>query len=176
LGGVDILVNGAGIGPEEPMLEVTDAVLDSLFDVNLKGAFITSSEAAKAMIRTHRKGVIIMVTSINARLPMPRAVGYSASKAGVEALTRGLAVELAPFQIRVCGVAPGYTDTPMLRKVYKDEFEYEAWRRDRVAKVPLGRFAQADEIAATVAFLASSEASYVTGTTLVVDGGRLAAQ
>jgi NAD(P)-dependent dehydrogenase (short-subunit alcohol dehydrogenase family) len=126
------------------------------------------------MIRRGTGGVLLFTGSINALIPTPPALAYSVSKAGLDAFVRGLAVELGAHGIRVAGVHPGYIDTPLLEKVYSDPNELRRWKQDRESRVPLGRFADPDEVAAVFQYLASDAASYITGTSVVVDGGRVA--
>jgi NAD(P)-dependent dehydrogenase (short-subunit alcohol dehydrogenase family) len=174
-GSVDVLINNAGVGPEAPVLETTEEMWDALNDTNLKGVFLMSREVGRVMVKGGTGGVILVTSSINAIVPESPAVVYSATKAAVDVFVKGLAVELAPFRIRVCGVNPGYIQTPLLRKVYSDDDTYESWVKDRTAAVPMKRFGEPGEVAAAFYFLASDEASYITGTSLVVDGGRVAA-
>jgi glucose 1-dehydrogenase len=173
-GGVDVLVNNAGAGPESPIVDTADETWDDIYATNVRGPFLMSREVARTMIDQGRGGSILFTSSINALRPTPPAVAYSSAKASLDAFIKGLAVELAPHGIRVCGVNPGYIDTPMLQKVYATPESFDAWVADRTERVPLGRFGRPEEIAAAFWFLASSEASYITGTSLVVDGGRLA--
>jgi glucose 1-dehydrogenase len=173
-GGVDVLVNNAGIGPESPILETGEERWDEIYATNVRGAFLMSREAARFMVGQGRAGTLLFTSSLNSLRPAAGAVAYSSSKAALDSLVKGLALELAPHGIRVCGVNPGYIETPMLRKVYDTDDAYEAWVRDRTGRVPIGRLGQPQEIAAAFWFLASADASYITGTTLVVDGGRLA--
>jgi NAD(P)-dependent dehydrogenase (short-subunit alcohol dehydrogenase family) len=174
-GSIDVLVNNAGVGPEAPVLETTETAWDEINDTNLKGAFLMTWEAGRTMVDARRGGVILFTSSINAIAPEPPAVVYSASKAAVDVIVKGLAVELAPHSIRVCGVNPGYIETPMLQKVYGDDETYETWVHDRQQAVPMRRLGYPSEVAEAFYFLASDEASYITGTNLVVDGGRIAA-
>jgi glucose 1-dehydrogenase len=173
-GGIDVLVNNAGVGPESRILDTSEGTWDDIYATNVRGPFLMSREVARTMIDQGRGGSILFTSSINALRPTSPAVAYSSAKASLEALIRGLAVELAPHGIRVCGVNPGYIETPMLRKVYPTAESFETWLSDRTTRVPLGRLGRPEEIAAAFWFLASSDASYITGTSLVVDGGRLA--
>jgi NAD(P)-dependent dehydrogenase (short-subunit alcohol dehydrogenase family) len=175
LGGLDVLINNAGIGPEAEVVNMSEADWDHIHDVNLRGSFLMSRGGARSMIKAKRGGVILFTGSINAALPAHGAVAYSASKAGIVALAKGLSIELAEHGVRVCVVSPGYTNTPMLERVYPDDNQRQKWSSDRVASIPLARFAQPREIAAAFQFLASEDASYITGVNLVVDGGRTAA-
>ena len=128
------------------------------------------------MVAAGGGGVILNTSSINAVYPERELVPYAASKAGIDALTRGLAVELAPYGIRVCGVRPGYIDTPMISKAIPSPAARDEYVRGVVEVIPVGRLGEADEIAEAFFFLASVDAAYITGTNLNVDGGRLAAR
>ncbi len=165
LGGLDVLVNNAGVYPRVPFLEMREADWDFLLDVNLKGTFFCAQAAARAMIAGRRRGVIINLASQAVR-GAPRGVHYSASKGGVVAMTRAMALELAPHDIRVNAVAPGLTDTAQPRYGHNEE-ELAGMAR----AVPLGRMAQPDDIASVAVFLASDEARYITGQTVHVNGG-----
>ncbi len=165
LGGLDVLVNNAGVYPRVPFLEMREADWDFLLDVNLKGTFFCAQAAARAMIAGRRRGVIINLASQAIR-GAARGVHYSASKGGVVAMTRAMALELAPHGIRVNAIAPGLTDTAQPRYGHsEDEL------RGMARAVPLGRMAQPDDIAGVAVFLASDEARYVTGQTVHVNGG-----
>ena len=173
-GSIDVLVNNAGICYEASLLETPQSVWDELMATNLTGVFLMSREVARIMIEIGNGGVIINTSSINSSLVEPLYVPYSATKAAVDAITEGLAVELACHGIRVVGVRPGYIDTPMLGKVLPDPEAQDRWRREVTKAVPLGRFAEPEDLAGVYYFLASDDASYITGTSVVVDGGRLA--
>ncbi|MEA5506150.1 glucose 1-dehydrogenase [Halotia wernerae UHCC 0503] len=166
-GSVDILVNNAGIQTESPSHEVSTADFDKVIAVNLRGAFLCARETIKHFLSQNRPGVIINISSVHEIIPRPTYVSYSISKGGMENLTKTLALEYANQGIRINAVAPGATITPI----------NEAWIDDPKKKaeveshIPIGRAGTSEEMAAAVAFLASSEAAYITGQTLFVDGG-----
>jgi glucose 1-dehydrogenase len=165
-GGLDILVNNAGIEKEVPTLEMPLDLWEAVLRTNLTGAFLCLREAGKLMA-AQRKGVVVNMSSVHEFIPWPGFAHYCASKGGMKLLTQTVAREWAPLGIRVLGVAPGAIATPINDFVLDD-----AEARHRVeAEIPLGRFGQPEEIAAAVAWAASDQAGYVTGTTLVVDGG-----
>lgn len=167
-GGVDILVNNAGIFPRATVLDLTEAVWDAVHDVNLKGAFFTAQAAARQMVDRGVPGRIVNIASNAALQPEALGAHYAATKAGIVALTKSLALGLAPHGIRVNAVAPGLTDTDQPRAGLS-EAEIGAWR----ARVPLGRIARPDDVARAVVYLASDWSEYVTGQTLFVTGGQL---
>lgn len=163
-GRVDILVNNAGITRDTLLLRMTVDQWDSVIDANLKGAFLCSRAASKIMLR-QKSGRIVNIASVNGLRGSAGQTNYSASKAGLIGFSRSLAKELASRGITVNVVAPGFIDTQMT-----DGFEGDA--REQVLKtIPLGRFGQAEDVGAAVAFLASNAASYITGQVLTVDGG-----
>jgi NAD(P)-dependent dehydrogenase (short-subunit alcohol dehydrogenase family) len=165
LGGVDILVNNAGVYPRVPFLDMREGDWDLVLDVNLKGGFFCAQAAARAMIAGGRPGSIINLASQAIRGAV-RGVHYSASKGGVFAMTRAMALELAPHRIRVNAIAPGLTDTAQPR-YGSSEDELAVMAR----AVPLGRMAHPDDIADVAVFLASENSRYVTGQTLHANGG-----
>jgi len=165
LGGIDVLVNNAGVYPRVPLLEMRESDWDLVLDVNLKGGFFCAQAAARAMIAAGRRGSIVNMASQAIRGAV-RGVHYSASKGGVVAMTRAMALELAPHGIRVNAIAPGLTDTAQPR--YGNT---EAELAVMASAVPLGRMAQPADIAGIAVFLASDEAGHVTGQTLHVNGG-----
>ena len=168
-GTVDILVNNAGIGVAKPILDYTEADWDRQMGVNVKGVFFCSQAAARVMIpRRHGKIVNFASTSAFVSSSQPE-VAYDTSKGAVRQMTVSMAAELAPHGINVNAVAPGTTATEMTRSSLSTE-EGMAWQLDRI---PMGRVGQPDDIAAVVLFLCSDEASYITGHTLVADGGWL---
>ena len=166
-GGVDVLVNNAGISLRHRFLDVTAAEWRSVMSVNLDGVFFVAQEAARRMV-AHGAGVILNMGSTNGVTGYPFYADYNASKAAVIELTRSMALELAPA-VRVNAVCPGYILTPMQQAEYTPEM-LEAVN----AKIPLGRHGRPEEVAALFAFLASDEAPYITGQCYVIDGGEIA--
>jgi NAD(P)-dependent dehydrogenase (short-subunit alcohol dehydrogenase family) len=163
MGGVDILINNAGISTRHRFLDITPAEWNQVLAVNLTGAFYVAQTAARHMWE-HGGGVILQTASTNGVMGYPYYADYNASKAGLIALTRTMALELAP-RVRVSAVAPGYVLTPMQRAEYTDPMLEEVNR-----KIPLGRHAQPEEVAALFAFLASDDAAYITGHVYTIDG------
>ena len=169
-GGIDILVNNAGMTHKRrPMLEVYEAEFDRLMDVNVKSIFLFA-HAVVPIMRRKKSGVIINIGSTAGIRPRPGLTWYNGSKAAVNLLSKSMAAELAPEGIRVCAVAPVMAETPLLPTFMSgDSPELRAQFR---ATVPLGRFATVDDVAQATLFLASDEASFLTGNVLEVDGGR----
>ncbi|HHU81728.1 MAG TPA: SDR family oxidoreductase [Firmicutes bacterium] len=166
-GGLDILVNNAGIFPQAPVLKMAPELLDRVYRVNLKGLVLTAKAAALQMVAQGRGGRIINIASIDAFRPsMVGLAAYDASKGGVVMFTKSLALELAPHNITVNAVAPGaiYTEGVAEAGVSMEEF---------AKRIPLRRVGKPEDIAGAVAFLASTDAEYITGETIVVDGGAL---
>ena len=164
--GLEGFVNNAGIFPRVPFLDLTDADWDAVHEVNLKGTFRCTQAAAKAMIEAGNAGSIVNLASVAAFRCSPDGAHYVASKAGVIGLTRAAALDLAPHRIRVNAIAPGLTDTAQPRYGMSEEELATAG-----AGIPLGRIADADDIAALAVFLLSGESAHVTGQTLHVNGG-----
>jgi meso-butanediol dehydrogenase / (S,S)-butanediol dehydrogenase / diacetyl reductase len=167
MGGVDVLINNAGISIRHNFLEITPEEWDKTIAVNLTGVFYVAQTAARHMWE-RGSGVILQTASTNGVMGYPFYADYNATKAGVIELTKSMALELAP-KIRVCAVAPGYVLTPMQRAEYTDEM-LDAVNR----KIPLGRHARPEEIAALFAYLASDDAAFVTGHVYTIDGAETA--
>ena len=167
-GAIDIMVNNAGIAPVVDFLDVTEELLDRVLDVNLKGAFYGTQAAGRRMIEQGRAGVIINMSSINSGLANPNVAPYAISKGGMNQVTSTAAVAFAPHGIRVVGVGPGTIMTDMVAGA----FVQSAGNHAILSRTPLGRYGQPSEVASVVAFLASDDASYMTGETVYVDGGR----
>ena len=168
-GRIDICVNNAGVIRAAHVLEVTEADFDAVMGVNLRGAFLVAQAAAIRMVE-QGEGCIINMSSVNALLTIPNQLPYNVSKGGLNQLTRVMAVALAPKGIRVNGIGPGSILTDMLKTVMSDD----AARRSILSRTPMGRCGAVEEVASVAVFLASDDASYMTGQTLYVDGGRLA--
>jgi NAD(P)-dependent dehydrogenase (short-subunit alcohol dehydrogenase family) len=173
-GGLDILVNNAGTIHGADFLDITEADFDRVLRVNLKGAFLVGQAAARQMVAQVKAGkaggAIINMSSVNAVVAIPNQVPYCVSKGGLDQLTKVMALALAPHGIRVNAIGPGSIMTEILKAVATDK---EAKRR-LLARTPLGRIGEPDEVASVALFLASAEASYITGQTIYPDGGRLA--
>ncbi len=173
-GGLDILVNNAGIIHAADFLDLAEADFDRVLRVNLKGAFLVGQAAARQMVAQvkagREPGAIINMSSINASVAIPNQVPYCVSKGGLAQLTKVMALALAPHGIRVNAIGPGSIMTEILQSVAHDK---EAKRR-LLSRTPLGRIGEPDEVAAIACFLASKDASYITGETIFADGGRLA--
>lgn len=172
-GQIDILVANAGVVHTADFLEIEEADFDRVIDVNLKGVFLVSQQVARHMVEQvkegHKPGTIITMSSVNAELSIANQVPYSASKGGVRQLTKVMALSLAPHGIRVNAIGPGSIMTEMLQKAVEDE----ATREQLLSRTPLGRIGEPGEIANIAAFLASEQASYISGQTIYADGGRL---
>jgi NAD(P)-dependent dehydrogenase (short-subunit alcohol dehydrogenase family) len=167
LGGIDVLVNNAGTGAMTPFLKVSLKEWRRVLDVDLTAAFLAAQEAARRMVKAGNGGRIVNVTSVHEHVPLRGSSPYCAAKGGLGLLTKAMALELAEHGITVNAVAPGEIATPMTGAHDEDPTKIER------PNIPLGRPGAAREIAAAIAFLASPEASYVTGESFVVDGGLL---
>ena len=167
LGGLDVLINNAGIQISRPSAELSARDFDRVIAVNLRGSFLAAREAIKHFLADDKPGSIVNVSSVHQLIPKPSYLGYSASKGGMQNLTRTLALEYAARGIRVNGIGPGATVTPINR----------AWIDDPVKRaqveehIPMRRAGDADEMAGVACFLASDLAAYITGQTIFVDGG-----
>ena len=174
---IDVLVNNAAVLDDAPFLELEEAEFDRVITTNLKGSFLCAQAVAKQFVRqieaeggkSASPGSIVNMSSVNAWFALPDHVAYSVSKGGIAQLTKAMAIALASYGIRVNAVGPGSIATPMLDEVIKDK----AFRTKVLSRTPLGRLGKPQEIAAIVAWLASEQASYVTGTTVYADGGRM---
>ena len=165
-GKIDILVNNAGIVTMGPFVEMEEKQWDKLISIDLKGVFLCSREAAKHMIK-EKYGRIVNIASVAGIMGFAGLAHYCSAKAAVINFTKEISMELAPHGINVNAVAPGAIDTDMTKDIKNNDQMVKAM----ITRIPIGRFGRPEEIAAAVVFLASDEASYVTGTTLVVDGG-----
>jgi glucose 1-dehydrogenase len=165
-GRLDVLVNNAGIEKETPFLEKSEEEWDRVIAVNLKGPFLCTQLAAREMAK-NGGGTIINISSVHEDLPFPGYAAYCASKGGLRMLCRDLALELAKHHINVVNVAPGAINTPINERTMKDPEKVLALKRE----IPLGRVGEPSEVAKLVCYLASDDAAYITGTTVVIDGG-----
>jgi len=173
LGGIDILINNAGTAWREAFLDITPAHWDRMLAVNLRGMFLVAQAVARVMVDQGSGGVIVNMSSTNGLAGEADYAHYNASKGGVLLLTKTMAVELGASGIRVNALCPGYIDTPLNLEIAREvgaEFAADNARRN----IPLRRTGLPDEVAAAYAFLASDDASFITGTEIVVDGGQVA--
>lgn len=168
-GPLDVLVNNAAIDHDEPLLEVAPEAAETVVRVNVLGALWMLQAAARAM--RDRGGAIVNVTSRLASIGVPGMSVYGATKGALATLTRGAAIDLAPYGIRVNAVAPGFTETPLFTAWSEQQSDPAAVRAEQAAAVPLRRLATPADVAAAVLYLASDEAAYVTGTSIAIDGG-----
>lgn len=172
-GAIDILANNAGIAVGGDFLDVTEADFDRVIGINLKGSFLMLQACARHMVKQaqagRKPGAVVNMSSVNDTLAIPGIVTYCMSKGGVSQLTRATALALAPHGIRVNAIGPGTIDTDMAKGVLADK----AALNRAMSRTPLGRVGGASEVASIAAFLASDDASYVTGETIYVDGGRM---
>jgi glucose 1-dehydrogenase len=167
LGGVDLLVNNAGMEHPYALLDMPLEAWQKVIDVNLTGAFLCAREAARTMRDASAEGTIVNISSVHEQIAWERFSHYCASKGGMKLFAQSIAKELAPLGIRVVNVAPGAIDTPINKDVLADKLA-SAQVED---EIPLGRWGHVRDIARAVAWLASEQASYVTGATLFIDGG-----
>ncbi len=173
-GDIDILVNNAGIIHTADFLDIAEADFDRVMRINIKGMFLVGQAAARQMVAQVKAGkapgAIVNMSSINALVAIPNQVPYCVSKGGVDQLTKVMALSLSPYGIRVNAIGPGSIMTDILKGIATDQTA----KNRLLSRTPLGRVADPDEIAAIAAFLASKDASYITGETIYADGGRLA--
>jgi len=168
-GRIDICVNNAGILRAGDVLEISEQDFDKVLSVNLKGAFLMSQATGRHMV-AGGGGSIINMSSVNGIMTIPNILPYNVSKGGLDQLTRVMAVALADKGVRVNAIGPGTIKTEMLQQVITDD----AKRRAILSRTPMGRFGDIDEVASIALFLASDDASYITGQCIYADGGRLA--
>jgi glucose 1-dehydrogenase len=167
LGGIDVLVNNAGIQISRPSDQLSTDDFQRVLDVNLKGAFMCAREAIRHFLAEDKPGSIVNVSSVHQLIPKPDYLGYSVSKGGMQNLTRTLALEFAGRGIRVNGIGPGATVTPINSAWIDDPV-----KRDQVeSHIPMARAGTSDEMAGVTCFLASEDGAYITGQTIFVDGG-----
>lgn len=169
---IDILVNNAGIFPFEPFMQMPEANFEKVINVNLKGYFLCSQAVAKEIAKNQpnakgQRGSIVNISSIAAIVGFPGLTHYCASKGGINAMSKAMALELAPMGIRVNNINPGAIDTPGASNIKMTDEQ----RKAMLAPIPMKRQGNSEEIANAVLFLASDESSYMTGSTMVVDGG-----
>ena len=169
-GRIDILVNNAGVTHAAEFLDLAEDDFDRVIRINLKSMFLCGQAAAREMVK-QGKGSIINMSSVNAQLAIPNQVPYVVSKGGVNQLTKVMAISLAPHGVRVNGIGPGTILTELAKKAVLASPEA---RHTILSRTPMGRCGEPEEVASIAAFLASDDASYMTGQTLYVDGGRLA--
>jgi len=169
MGGLDVVVNNAGIEKRAPAWEVSEGDFDLVLAVNLKGVFFVTQGCLKYWIAEKRPGKVINISSVHEELPFPHFSAYCMSKGGVKMMTRNIAIEVAPFGITVNSVAPGAIETPINRQLLNDKQKLASLLNN----IPLGRLGEPDDVSHAVVFLASKESDYITGTTIFVDGGLL---
>jgi NAD(P)-dependent dehydrogenase (short-subunit alcohol dehydrogenase family) len=166
LGGLDVVVNNAGINIAKPVMDVTEDDWDRVIDTNLKGTFFCAQQAGKYML-AQNKGKIINIVSQMAFVGYIKRAAYCSSKGGVVQLTKALAIEWAPHNIKVNSVAPTFIETELTQTMFSDQSFYE----DVLRRIPLGKLAQPADVTGAVLFLASDLANFITGETVRVDGG-----
>jgi glucose 1-dehydrogenase len=170
-GRLDIMLNNAGVALTGSILEMSDEIFDRVLATNLRSAFIGTQLAARQMVAAGRGGVVINMSSVNALLAIPGLAAYACSKGGLNQLTKVAAIELAAHKIRVVAIGPGTILTDLAKNAVMSD---DAARRKILARTPIGRAGEPEEVASVASFLASDDASYITGQTIYPDGGRLA--
>jgi NAD(P)-dependent dehydrogenase (short-subunit alcohol dehydrogenase family) len=170
MGGLDLLLNNAGIAVSKDFLDLTDEDFDRTVNINLKAAYVGSQAAARHMLATGTRGTITSMSSVNAILNIPNLLTYNITKGGLNQLTRNLAIRLAPHGIRVNAIGPGTILTDLVRKTI---YTSDAAKAAVMSRTPMGRAGEVEEIASIAVFLASDASSYVTGQVIYADGGRL---
>lgn len=168
-GGIDVVVNNAGVNHSANFFEISEADFDWVIAVDLKGAFLVSQAAARQMVKQGRGGAIVNISSVMAVLALADQVPYCAAKGGVNQLTKAMALALADHDIRVNAIGPG----PVLTELMQVVVDNETKRKQLLERVPLGRIADCDEIARVALFLACDDSSFFTGQTVYPDGGRM---
>jgi glucose 1-dehydrogenase len=167
LGSVDILVNNAGVEKNAPFWEITEADYDLVLGIDLKGAFFATQAFVRHRLEVKKPGKIINISSVHEELPFPHFTPYCASKGGMKMMMRNLSIELAPYGITINNIAPGAIETPINTALLHDSVKLKAL----LENIPLARLGKTSDVAGVAAFLASADADYITGTTIVVDGG-----
>jgi glucose 1-dehydrogenase len=167
LGGLDVLVNNAGIERRAAFWDVTEADFDAVLDVNLKGVFFATQAFVQHLRAANRPGKVVNISSVHEDLAFPNFAAYCAAKGGLRMLTRTLAVELGPLGITINNIAPGAIETPINAALLNDPKTLASLK----GQIPLGRLGQPDDVAGLAVFLASAESAYVTGSTYLIDGG-----
>lgn len=166
-GSADILINNAGIEKKSEFWDTTEEDYDKVMDVNLRGAFFLTQAFVRRLRNAKKNGCIVNISSVHEDMVFPGFASYCCSKGGMRMLMRDLSVELGPLGVRINNVAPGAISTPINKTLLQDKPKLEALLKN----IPLGRMGEVDDVAGVVAFLASDDAAYITGSTFVVDGG-----
>ena len=170
-GRLDVMLNNAGVALSASVLEMSDELFDKVLSINLRSAFIGTQLAARKMVEAKSGGVIINMSSVNALLAIPGLAAYACTKGALNQLTKVAAIELAPHNIRVVAIGPGTILTDLAKKAVLSD---DAAKKKILARTPIGRAGEPEEVASVASFLASDDASYITGQTIYPDGGRLA--
>jgi glucose 1-dehydrogenase len=170
-GRLDIMLNNAGVALSAPVVDMSDETFDKVLSINLRSAFIGTQLAARKMIEAKSGGVIINMSSVNALLAIPGLAAYACTKGALNQLTKVAAIELAPHNIRVVAIGPGTILTELAKKAVLSD---DAAKKRILSRTPIGRAGEPEEVASVASFLASDDASYITGQTIYPDGGRLA--